>query len=97
VLAIDSFAKRLTRDEWHRVVEKAVRLTSAEDRYEMRMAKPGRDLNLTPEPLGVDSARKLGRKHLEHDPSVECSLAGHENPRHSTTAKLPLDLVGRPD
>jgi hypothetical protein len=57
------------------------------------MLQLGRQLDLTPKALDIDSGGELGEQHLDYDLPAERALVGQKDPRHSTPAELPLDQV----
>lgn len=58
------------------------------------MLKACRELNLPPEPLGIDITGNLFGKELEYDASLKRPFARDEKPAHSATAELTLEDVG---
>src|SRR5687768_2071978 len=92
--ARESVTQVLAVDERHRVVEEISACTGGEERYDMWMLKPGRELNLPAETIDVELRGQIGRKDLDHDLPVELDLSRDEHAGHPRAAKLPVDTVG---
>ena len=93
VLAIQLVAQRLAAHERQHVVEEAVRLARIDQREDVRMIEPRRDLDLGEEALGAEHRAELGAEDLEGDLAIELAIAGEVDDGHAAGAELALDDV----
>ena len=91
-----SRAKGFTVDVRHDVIQKTIRRTGREQRNDVRILQPGRDLDLTTKPLDAYFLRNCLRECLDDDLSIETKLAGNEYPAHPASGDFPFDSVVRP-
>ena len=91
--------ERLAFGKRHRVVRQSfgarrhLDLAGRDHEDDMRMLKPGRELNLALESLDVESLRELGREDLDDDRPAEPALGRDEHSGHTAAAELTLDRV----
>ena len=85
--------QRCAGDIRHRIERKTVDVARGEERHDMRMLQPRRELDLALETLGGHSGAKLRRQYLDDDAPAESLLLGQKHARHPAAAQLPLDHV----
>jgi hypothetical protein len=61
----------------------------------VRVLQLGRDLDLPPEALAIDSGSELRRKHFDNDIPIERAFRCKEHSAHSPSGQLALKLVRR--
>jgi hypothetical protein len=94
-LPLEPLAQRLAGHVRHDVVEDAVvRAAGSEHRQDIRMMKVRRQQHLPLKAGGADFARRLGRKQLDDDLSLERGFGGKEQAAHATWCKLSFDPIG---
>src|SRR5439155_11464755 len=86
-------AQRVSVDERHRVIRKAVRFPGAQDPDDVRMLQLRRELNLALEALHTDALAELRRQDLDDHFAAEGALGGHEDTGHPPTAQLALEAI----
>ena len=67
-------AQILARDERHRIVEESALGAGGQQWHNVRMLQSRCQLNLSPEPIGVDPGGEIGRKNFDHDLALEIDL-----------------------
>jgi len=72
-------AQRLAFDERHRVVRQPVRLTSRQQRDDVRMLKAGGQRDLTLEPRERHVRGQFGGQYLHDEPPMKADVVGHED------------------
>src|SRR5207244_10715277 len=80
-------------DVGHDLVEKACRLSRVEERQDVGMVEPGRELDLPQEPLGAQGDREFRSQHLDRDQPFVFRVSSQEYERRPTVAELALDRV----
>jgi hypothetical protein len=84
----DRRAHRLSLDVGHRVPQRSVGLAGGEQRDDVRMLQPRRELDLAPEALAVDAGGEVGREHLHHHRPPERTLLGQVHAAHPPARQL---------
>src|SRR5439155_19388361 len=80
-------------DERHREVQQAVFRRRGEQRNDVRVLEPRRELNLTVEALGAQASRDVGRQDFDDDLASERDVVDKKDARHAAAAQLPLDAI----
>ena len=93
VLAVELVAQRLAAHEGQHVVQQTVRLARIDEREDVRMIEPRRDLDLGEEALGPEHRAELRAQHLERDLAIELAVAREIDDGHAARAELALDDV----
>ncbi len=65
-----------------------------QQRHDVRVGKPRRQLHFAAEPIAVDPGRQVGRQHLDDDLAAEGVLPRHKDAAHAATGELALYGVG---
>src|SRR4029077_1977258 len=86
-------AERLALDEGHGVVEQVAGPAGREERDDMRMLQPGRELDLAAEALHVDPRGQVGREDLDHHLAPERALLREIDPAHPAATQLAQEAV----
>ena len=77
-------AEALRFHERHHVVREAAHGARVDQRQQMRMLKPGDDVDLTQETLDADRVRKRLVQHLDRDAPAMLHIIRQEDGRHAT-------------
>jgi hypothetical protein len=85
--------QRLAFDHRHHIEEESGCLARVEQRDDVGMIEPSRELDLAQKPIGAESGAKLRMKHLERDPPVVAEIICEINGSHPATAQLTIELV----
>src|SRR5437867_8699247 len=92
-LAVEPRPQGLAFDQGHDVEEHAARRAGIVYRKDVRVREPGRDLDLTHEPLGPQRRGEVRPDRLDRDPSVVAAILGDVHGRHPPATELALDRV----
>ena len=104
-LAGDAVSEGLAVHVGHDVVEKGrsfallrtrfARLAGVEQRQDVRMLEPRRDVDLAGEAVGAERGGELGPEDLHRHLALVLQVLGEEDGGHAALAELALDAVGR--
>jgi len=86
-------AQRFALDEGHGVPEQVAGGAGRQQWDDMRMLKPGGELNFAAEAILVDAGRHLRRKDLDDDLAAQGDFVGEEDPTHPATPQLLVEQV----
>jgi hypothetical protein len=70
-----------------------VSLSGVDQRQDVRVVEPGRDLDLGQEPLTAEYRAQLGAQHLERHLAIVLEVGGQVDGGHAAGAELALDPV----
>ena len=90
---VEAVAERVPLDVGHDIEQGAVRVAGVEERQDVRVTEPGRQLDLAKKALGADGLSDIGAKHLECHVSVVLEIAREVHSRHAALTELLLDSV----
>ena len=93
VLALQLLPQRFAANVRQHVVEHAVRVARVDERENVRMVEPRRDLDLGEEPLGAEDRAELGAQDLERDVTIELAVVGEVDDGHPARPELAFDRV----
>ena len=93
LLAIQLVPQRLAADVRQDVPEEALGLPRVDQREDVRMIEPRRDLDLGEEALRAQHGAQLGPQHLERHLAVVLDVAREVDRGHAARAELALDGV----
>jgi len=94
-LAEKSVTKGLALDDRHDVKEVSGSLARIEERNDVRVVEPGRELDLSQKAIGAERGAQLGMQHFESDAPIMTEIVRQIDGRHSATTKLALQFVAR--
>ena len=94
--ARQSLAQRLSRDIRHDVEVEAPGLTRVEQRQDVRVLQPRRNVDLAEEAVAAEGSSQLGPKHLDRNPAMVPNVFGQVDRGHSAAAQLALEHVPIP-
>ena len=92
-LALQPGPQRLARDIRHHVVEEVAGRARIEQRHDVRMIQPRRDLDLAQEALAADRRGNLRLQDLDRDLPPVLDVVGQVDGGHAAGADLGLDAV----
>ena len=84
-------AEGLAFDERHHVPQEVARRVRAQQRYHVRVLKPGSELDLATEAVLVDTRRHLRRQDLDDHPPRQLHVLGQEDAAHAAPTQFALD------
>ncbi len=90
---LQPLAQRLPFHDRHHVIEEPAGLTRIEQRHDVRMIEPGRQVDLAHEPIGTELQGQLRAEHLDGDPAVVSYVVREVDGGHATLAELELDRI----
>ena len=93
VLALQLVPQRLAADVRKHVVQHAVRVARVDERQNVRMIEPRRDLDLGEEPFGAEHRPEFGAQDFERDVTIELAVVSEVDDGHSACPELALDRV----
>jgi hypothetical protein len=92
-LAIQAVSERLTFDERHHVVQRAVGFPRIVDGEDVGVRQMRRDLDLTIKALTSEGGSQLGEQHLDRDAAIDLYVRREVDGGHATSTELALDRV----
>ena len=93
LFAVELVAQRFAADEGQHVVEEAAFGARVDQREDVRVVEPGRDLDLGQESLAAQHRAQFGPQHLERHLAVVLEVGGQVDGGHAAGAELPLDAI----
>ena len=93
VLAVELVPERLAPDQGQHIIEEAALGPRVDQRQDVRVVQPGRDLDLGQEPLDAEHGAQLRPEHLEGDLAVVLEVGGQVDRGHAAGAERALDPV----
>ena len=95
LLALEVLAQRLALDVRHHVVQKSFDLARIEQRKDVRVIEPRRDLDLAEKPVGAERRGEFRMQNLERDDALVLGVLREIDRGHSAATKLTVNGVGR--
>ena len=92
-VAIEPRADVFAVHEGHDVERDTVGGAGIEQRQDVRMREPGRQLDFAEEPFGAERGRHFGEHDLDGHQSIVLEVAREVHARHATYAKFTFDAV----
>jgi hypothetical protein len=92
-LPVQLLPQRLSVDEGHDVVEKAVRLARVEEGQDVGVLEVRGRADFGQEPIGPDDRRQFRAQYLDGDLAVVANVVGEIDRGHAALAQLTLDAL----